>query len=485
MGNAVKPDMSVDVVVQGSGGTGMAAAVTAARGGASVVVLERRNVVGGATNYAEGLFAVESSLQKRQGIDLTVDGAFKTHMEAGNWRANPRLVRAFIEKSASTIDWLAEMGVEFIDAREYAPGGPKAWHTVKGLGGGVVKALRKELKKLEVPLLLKTPGQRLIMRDGRVAGIEALDEESGKTLRIEAKVVVIADGGFANNQEMLAKYTTAGPNVIPFLETGKMGDGVRMAWEVGAAEEGADILMRAQPVIRTVKSLTPIAAILDSPLLWVNLDGERFCDEAVTLEWPFPGHAMANQRDQLMFTVLDEGTKEYLRDKGIDVGLGIMLPPGTKIPDIDARLQKVIEEGEAYCSDSIEELAKKMGVDPKTLADTVDEYNRFCAQGRDGLFGKDPKFLQPVRKAPFYAIRGYPSCMSTLGGIKVNHKTEVVSTKGEVIPGLYAGGNVAGGLYGGHYHLVTTGAASSFAVNSGRIAGENALEYLQKQGVRV
>lgn len=475
------PDLVADVAVVGCGGAGLAAAVTVAGGGGRVIVFERLGTVGGATNYAEGIFAVESSLQRRKGITLTRDASFKHHMEAGNWRANPRLVRAIIDKSANTVDWLQEMGVVFVDAVEYYPGGPKAWHVVKGLAAGIVKALRKRAQDLGVQILLKTPAEKLLTRSGEVIGLVAADE-SGRSLHVTARAVLIADGGFANNKEMLAELTTAGPNVIPFLETGKMGDGVRMAWEVGAAREGADVLMRAQPVVRTVKALTPVAAVLCLPYLWVNAQGERFCDEGIVEQWPFPGHALANQKDQIMYHVFDEVTKGYVRDHGLDLGLGTTIPPGTKIPDINARLQRIIDDGEAFAAESIEELARKIGLDPGALRRTVDEYNRCCDQGHDDLFAKDPKYLRPVKTPSFYAMRGYPSCMSTLGGIKINYRTEVVSTKGDVIPGLYAAGNCAGGFYGGHYHLVTTGGASAFALNSGRIAGESALARVRQPG---
>jgi len=469
--------LSADLVTIGCGGAGLSAAVTVAEAGGRAVVLEKLGAVGGATNYAEGIFAVESSLQRSQGIHVSRDEVFKQHMEAGNWRANPKLVRAIMDKSASTVDWLRDMGVRFVGAMEYFPGGPKAWHVVEGIGASIVKALHKRATDLGVDIRLKTPATRLVMRKGEVVGVVA-EGEDGRRLEIASKAVLIADGGFANNKEMLAAYTTAGPNVIPFLETGKTGDGVRMAWKAGAAHEGEDVLMRAQPVLRTVKSLTPIAAVLSLPYLWINRRGERFCDEGIIEQWPFPGHALANQIDQLMFHVFDEETKRYVRDHGLDWGLGTMIPPGTTIPDIDARLQKVIDDGEAFVAGSIEELAVQIGVDPAALKATVDDYNRCCDQKYDDVFIKNPKYLRPIRTPKFYAMRGYPSCMSTLGGIKINHKMEVINTRGDVIPGLFAAGNCAGGFYGGHYHLVTTGGASAFALNGGRLTGDSVVQRL-------
>ena len=144
-------NLVADVVAIGGGGAGLAAAITAASGGASVIVLERMAGVGGSTTFAEGMFAAESSMQFRRNIVLTKDNVFKRHMEATNWRANPRLVRAFIDKSASTIEWLQDLGVEFIEPAALYPGGPQTWHTIKGYGAAMVKVLRKKAKEGNTP----------------------------------------------------------------------------------------------------------------------------------------------------------------------------------------------------------------------------------------------------------------------------------------------------------------------------------------------
>ena len=147
-------------------------------------------------------------------------------------------------------------------------------------------------------------------------------------------------------------------------------------------------------------------------------------------------------------------------------------------------MQMSIDDDEAWIAGSVAELAEQMGVDSKRLRATVDEYNGYCDQGRDALFAKDPDYLEPVRTSPIYAIKGHPTHVGTLGGIRINHKTEVIKegsqTGLDVIPGLYAAGNVAGGMYGDTYDAShTIGLTSAFAVISGRIAGESALEYIR------
>jgi fumarate reductase flavoprotein subunit len=212
----------------------------------------------------------------------------------------------------------------------------------------------------------------------------------------------------------------------------------------------------------------------------VNQLGERFCDETVIFSWPYAGNALANQPGRVMYVIFDEKTKKYMMEKGIDVGVGVMVPVATKLTKLDSELQRGIDKGYVFVASSIKELANKMKVDPVRLQATIDEYNKMADQRQDTLFVKNPKYLQPVRKAKFYAMKAFPFALGTLGGIKINHKTEVLDKKQEPIPGLYAAGNDAGGMYGDSYDVVLSGSTLGFAVNSGRIAGESALKYIGK-----
>jgi fumarate reductase flavoprotein subunit len=144
-------------------------------------------------------------------------------------------------------------------------------------------------------------------------------------------------------------------------------------------------------------------------------------------------------------------------------------------------MKSALEKGnkEVFVAGSIEELAGKLGIDPAVLKATVDEYNRLCDKGHDDLFAKDPKYLQPLTRPDFYAIKAYTACLGTLGGIKINHRTEAIDKNGKVIPGLYAAGCDAGGMWGDSYSIqVSSGMCSAFALNSGRLAGKNALKYI-------
>lgn len=470
-------DLKADVAVVGAGGAGLAAALTLAEGGAKVIVFEKMPFVGGSTNFAEGIFAVESRFQRSLQIGRDREEAFKDHMEFTHWRANPRLVKVFIDKSAETIEWLLERGVKIENPRNIYPDSERTWHVIPGFGKDLVQALYKRLKDNEnAEIYLQTPGKELKMAKGRVAGIVA-ENRKGDVIQANTKAVIIATGGFANDKEMLKKYLGSTTNLKPIGNVGKTGDGIKMAWAVGAASDGLDCIELAVPCLK--KGKQKFTAVLKQPFLWINLDGERFFDESC-LEFAYIGNAILRQREQTIFAIFDENMKKHMMEKGIEIPVGIYKPTGTKLKDLDTQIEEGIKNGEVFVADSIKGLAKKMGVPEKRFLATVEQYNKFCRQNIDEDYYKHHKYLHPIEKQKFYAYRGVLSFVGTLGGIKINHKTEVINDNWEVIPGLYAGGMDAGGLYGDTYAIVNTGGSLGFAINSGRIAGETALEYIGK-----
>jgi fumarate reductase flavoprotein subunit len=226
-----------------------------------------------------------------------------------------------------------------------------------------------------------------------------------------------------------------------------------------------------------------IEFIAAQPDLWVNPRGERFCDEGIAFYDTSVGNANARQKEGFTYSLFDESIKAYVIEKGIDRGVGMDNPPGTRPVDFDKELNAAVEKGstEVFVADSIEELAGKMGVNPTVLKTTVLEYNGFCEKGHDDFFAKDPRYLRPLKGPKFYAVKARTVFLGTLGGIKINHKMEVVDKKGKVIPGLYAVGFDAGGMWGDSYSIRnSSGASAGFATNSGRIAGKNALKYIGK-----
>jgi fumarate reductase flavoprotein subunit len=218
------------------------------------------------------------------------------------------------------------------------------------------------------------------------------------------------------------------------------------------------------------------------PDLWVDARGRRFCDETITFYDTNVGNASARLGGNgISYSLFDTSIIKQLVERGIDKALGVDNLPGTRPVNLEKELRAALEMGnkEIFAADSVAGLAGKMGVDPAVLSDTIDEYNGYCAKGHDDLFAKNPRYLRPLQGPMFYAVRGRTVFLGTMGGIKINEKTEVLDKQEAVISGLYAAGIDAGGMYGDSYPIkCSSGMTSSFALNSGRIAGKNALKYL-------
>lgn len=479
---AGKDNMSTDIMVVGSGISGLCAALTAAEGGAKVVVFEKQRSFGGASNFFQGMFAVESEMQRQQYITYSRDDAFKSIMEYSHWRANPRLVRAFVNESGATISWLQKNGVEFTEAGNCNPAA-RTYHVVKGEGAAAIKALITRAKERGIDLRPGVAVKGLTKEGNSVSGV--VFEESGVDMTVAAKAVVIASGGYANNKAWIKKYTgfDLDVNLIPIGNVDKTGDGIRMSWEAGGAEDGMGVveIFRAGPIGPEFAMKGHIELIAAQPDLWVNPQGERFCDETVTYYDTSVGNVNARYKEGFTWSLFDESIKREVIEKGIDRGVGMDNLPGTKPANFDAEFNAAVERGttEVFIADSVEGLATKIGVEPAVLRATVEEYNSFCTKGHDDLFAKEQSFLRPFVGPKFYAVRCRTVFLGTLGGIKINERTEVVDKKGNVIPGLYAVGFDAAGMWGDGYAIKgSTGASAGFAANSGRIAGKNALRYV-------
>lgn len=474
-----------DLVVIGSGAAGLAAAVTAAEAGVTVIVFEKQRSLGGTSNFFDGMFAVESEMQRQRYITYSRDEAFHGIMDYSHWRANPRLVRAFVDESGPTISWLQQKGVEFSDATINMPDSPRCYHVVKGTGAALVKALVTTAHGMGVDIRPGTSVKRILKDGGRVTGVVV--EEGGEEQEVAARAVVAASGGYANNKEWIKKYAgfDLEVNLVPIGNVDKTGDGIRMCWEAGAAEDSMGLLelFRVGPLGPDLPMKGQIEFAAGQPDLWVNPEGGRFCDEGIGFYDSHVGNANARHKEGYTWSLFDDSIIERLLTEGIDRGIGAENPPGSKPVDIMKELEAALARGskDVFAADSVEELAPKLGVDPAVLKATVDEYNGFCAKGHDDLFAKNPRYLRPLKGPRFYAAKMRTIFLGTHGGIKINERTEVVDKKGKVIPGLYAAGFDAAGIWGDSYSIrVSSGASAGFAINSGRIAGKNAVRYLGK-----
>lgn len=382
--------LETEVVVVGGGAAGLSASVAAAEKGANVILLEKMPQLGGTSNYAEGVFGVESQLQHNDHIDTTQDEAFRFIMEYSHWLANPKIARAFVDKSGDTIDWLQTHGVEFVDVTTNNPGGLRTWHIFDGFGAGMITAMSNAASEVGVDVHLETTGQELIVdENNNIAGIIAVDKDNNR-LEIQADAVIIASGGYANNDEWIQRYTEF-DNIAPVGNAGKMGEGIQMAWDVGANERGIEVLQLYRPGIPGEASDSHLNAAARQPYLWVNNNGERFADETVVFLWPFAGNALSQQPNAEMFTVFDNNTKDYMMNQGLDSGVGVIIQTGTKLVNLEEDLQRGMENGDVFVADTIEDLAGQIGMNPNVLNETILNYNLAYDSNYDGEFNKDMK----------------------------------------------------------------------------------------------
>jgi fumarate reductase flavoprotein subunit len=401
-----------DVIVIGAGG-GLAAAVAAAENGASVVVLEKRKVLGGNTAIARGLMAAESPVQQRLKITALKEDIFKTAMAYSHWKIDAGVVRAFINKSGDTIRWLEEMGISFVDVPNYYHNQvPRIYHVPRGYGARLVKALAERAKELGVGVLRETAASRILTRDGDVCGVIARSRDC--EVEMEAKSVIIATGGYSGNRQLLKKHSPDYTDDIVVYGAPNMGDGFIMATAIGAATDGLGNLLFVGPFFSG--SLQVFVVCVESKTIWLNTEGMRFIDESVHFASEL-GNALNRQPGRISYTLFDETIKRGFIEDGLAKGIHRAFPSGSKVLNLEEHLQKEAAKGTVKIADTWEGLAEWIGADPQRLGRTVAEYNDGCDRGYDREFYKHRNYLQPLRKAPYYAIRCHQGMHGTTGGI--------------------------------------------------------------------
>jgi len=466
-------DLKADVVVIGGGGSGLTAAVTAAETGARVIVLEVRRVTGGNSALAGWIFSTRTPGQKKEDITASNDEYFRKQMLYAHWRTNPRIVRALIDKSEDVIGWLEKWGVECSSM----PGFPMYRINGPGKGGTiVVRALDQKCQDLGVKMICQTRARKLITDGHKVTGV--LAEAGDKKIKIHTGSVILATGGFAGNRELLKRYISSfqEPDEMYLQGLPHQGDGLIMASEIGAATDGSILLEISQLIFPWAEHLAIVARHPET--IWLNKKGERFLDESVG--FPYFTNAIFKQPSKIFYAIFDEKTKQGILSSEISPMEAANIPAGSWPSQVDPDLETQASKGRVKITSSWEEMGEWMGADPETLKSTIDEYNTNCDYGRDSIFAKDRKHLLPLRVPPFYAIKCCVSLLVTHGDIKVNHRMEVIDKQANPISGLYAAGDDTGDIDAGAYNIGLPGHSFGFAINSGRIAGENAAEYAFK-----
>lgn len=445
-----------DVVVVGAGAGGLAAALEAANGGASVLLLEKTSMIGGDSTLCDGILGGwGTKLAKEQGIEVTADEVYGWFMAHPEWYGpkDPEVARVNADKSGETIDWLAELGVPFVQEV-----GPRfgytelpVIHQVDGKGAAMVKVLAEKAEAAGVETLTDTRVTKLVTNaDGRIIGVEATDRKGD--LRIKAnKGVVMTTGSFAGSPAMLGALNAESANLLPGSHPGATGDGIVMAMDAGVfTSRVAELPLMSSLAGLDSQSIVNINYYERLHGLWLDANGERFFNEETNYENP-------------------NGHRAILRKQNEQGKPPILLLPTT--PELEAVLAtRSLEWAKA---DTVEEVASMVGLDGAKVKETVDRYNGFCEAGRDDDFGRPAEFLIPMT-GPFYASPIMVSTSVTLGGIKTNAQAQALKLKAytedgpltEPIPGLYAAGVVC-------EWNCAAGATVLCAMTLGRIAGQN------------
>lgn len=449
--------MEADIVVIGAGGAGMTAAIEAMQNGAkNVVIVEKMPITGGNTVRATGgLNAAATKYQEADGIEDSVELFIEDTMKGGKNLNDPELVKVLAENSKDAVDWVNDIGGDLAVVGQFGGASVKRIHRpsdTSAVGPMLVKTLNTKLEELGVPVLLDTKAESIETdENGKISGVKIVYKD-GKESLIKTKAVILATGGFAANQEMVVKYR---PDLAGFTTTnhgGATGDGIDMALALGAALKDIDQI-QTHPTVNPDTSTMYTEAVRGNGAILVNTEGKRFVNELET-------------RDKVSAAILEQpGQKSYLLfDQDVRESL--------------SAIEKYIKEGIVVQADSIEELAQKAGIDAEGLKKTVEEYSSYQESGTDGEFGR-ASMERPLTKAPYYAALSVPAIHHTMGGVKINTSTQVLKEDGSVIPGLYAAGEVTGGVHGANR---LGGNAVTDIVVFGRIAGENADKYVLENG---
>lgn len=499
--------MEADVIVVAAGMSGLAAATQAAEKGASVIAFEKSGTTGGAANMGMAFFAVESKYQKEQMYNWTRDDAFAFFMEYTHWRADAKLVRRWFNMSASTVDWVEKMGVEFLGAMKYFENSNITQHMIKMPGSNrptercasvMIKKMTDYAVELGVDFQFHTSVTKLLKGDkGQIVGVMARDE-NGEEIEALANSVIVATGGFGNNTKMIEQFLGFkwGEDMFTFRIPGIDGEGMRMVWDVGGKRSNINMEVTYNTP-GTTDIFKTLSETMRQPNLMVNLDGKRFINEAIMNNTTYTGNALLQQKHRCGFTIIGSDILDAYRKSGLDYityhhGIRTLdkwdeerdaYLSGRQIAEtglaaLHENLEDVAEAQHNFweCS-SIEEIAQVTGIDLENLKKTIARYNSM-AGAYDQDFAKPAKYMRAITGEKYYVARHFPSGYGSLGGIQVNENMEVLDEALDPIPGLYACGTDSASVFGDSYCFYNPGSTMSYAINSGRIAGMECVDYM-------
>lgn len=491
--------VDADVVVVGAGGAGMTAAITAAGEGKSVVILESQSMVGGNSvratggmNAAKTVYQDENEFGESAGVEKTLKTAAEKYADnetitalaktvSEQWAAyqanptgyfdsvelmeldtmiggkginDPELVETLCANSADAIDWLDEHGITLHNVSSFGGASVKRIHRpvnaegkTVSVGSYMIPLLQENCEKAGVKMMLDTTATEILTdANGAAVGVKATGA-SGETVTVNAKAVVLATGGFGANLDMVVKYK---PELKGFMTTnapGIQGQGIEMAQAIGAATVDMDQI-QIHPTVEANTAALITEGLRGDGAILINEEGQRFIDEVGTRD--VVSAAEIAQTGSYSWLVVDQA-----------------------MADASSVIQGYIKKGYTVTGSTYEELGKAMGVDAAAFAETMEKWNGCVEAKNDPDFGRT-SFANPLNTAPYYAVKVTAGVHHTMGGLKINANTEVLNEKGEVIPGLFAAGEVTGGVHGAN--RLGGNAVADFTV-FGRIAGAAASDY--------
>ena len=491
--------VDADVVVVGAGGAGMTAAITAAAEGKSVVILESQSMVGGNSVRATGgmnagktVYQDENEFGESAGVEKTLKTAAEKYADnetitalaktvSEQWAAyqanptgyfdsvelmeldtmiggkginDPELVETLCANSADAIDWLDEHGITLHNVSSFGGASVKRIHRpvnaegkTVSVGSYMIPLLQENCEKAGVKMMLDTTATEILTdANGAAVGVKATGA-SGETVTVNAKAVVLATGGFGANLDMVVKYK---PELKGFMTTnapGIQGQGIEMAQAIGAATVDMDQI-QIHPTVEANTAALITEGLRGDGAILINEEGQRFIDEVGTRD--VVSAAEIAQTGSYSWLVVDQA-----------------------MADASSVIQGYIKKGYTVTGSTYDELGKAMGVDAAAFAETMEKWNGYVEAKNDPDFGRT-SFANPLNTAPYYAVKVTAGVHHTMGGLKINANTEVLNEKGEVIPGLFAAGEVTGGVHGAN--RLGGNAVADFTV-FGRIAGAAASDY--------
>ena len=446
-------EVTTDVVVVGAGGAGMAAAIMLHQAGKDFVILEKMPYAGGNTTKATGgMNAAETHYQKEQGIEDSKALFAADTMKGGHALNDPQLVATMANLSSDAIDWLDTIGAALPKISFSGGASVNRIHAPEdgsGVGSYLVDRFSAKLAELGVEILFNTKATELLTdAEGKISGVKAEGEDANYTFH--CKAVILATGGFGANEEMYTQYRPDLKGTVTTNAPGATGDGIVMAQALGA--DLVDIeQIQLHPTVEQTTSMLITESVRGDGAILVNQGGLRFTNELLTRD--AVSAAELEQEGQYSYIIFAQNLRDHLK-----------------------AIEKYVKAELTVQADTIEGLAEQLGIDGTVLAKTLADWNECVKNQRDPEFGRSTGMNADLTTAPYYAIKIAPGIHHTMGGVKIDTAAQVINTEGQPIAGLFAAGEVTGGVHGGNR---LGGNAVADIVIFGRIAAQSAIDYIK------